>query len=104
MNNFFEIFTISHQALASQLSYKKQRLFLIQISFHWICLAKRTLLKFESRRLVGDGRYLEIITWGFWLSPAVSTRDPIIKPESVSSRTDNGRGLILRAMTKIPML
>ena len=46
--------------------------------------------------------YLEIITLGFWLSPAVSTRDPIIKPESVSSRADNGRGLILRAMTKDP--
>ena len=46
--------------------------------------------------------YLEIITLGFWLSPAVSTRDPIIKPESVSSRSDNGRGLILRAMTKVP--
>ena len=38
-------------------SYKKQRLILIQISFHWICLAKRTLQKFESRRLVGNGRY-----------------------------------------------
>ena len=25
----------------------------------------------------------------------------IIKPESVSSRADNGRGLILRAMTKV---
>ena len=46
--------------------------------------------------------YLEIITFGFWLSPAVSTRDPIIKPESVSSRDDNGRGSILRAMTKDP--
>ena len=34
---------------------------------------------------------------GFLLSPAVSTRDSII-----SSRADNGRGLILRAMTKIP--
>ena len=45
---------------------------------------------------------LEIITWAFWLSPAVSTRDSIIKPESFSSRTDNGRGLIQRAMTKIP--
>ena len=32
--------------------------------------------------------FLEIITWGFGLSPAVSTRDPIIKPESVSSRVD----------------
>ena len=30
-----------------------------------------------------------------WLSPAVSTRDSIIKPESISSRVDNGRGLIL---------
>ena len=39
---------------------------------------------------------------GFWLSPAVSTRDPIIRPESFSSRADNGRGLILRAMTKTP--
>ena len=39
---------------------------------------------------------------GLWLSPAVQTRDPIIKPESVSSRADNGRGLILRAMTKVP--
>ena len=47
-------------------------------------------------------RELEIITLGLWLSPAVSTRDPIIKPESVSSRADNGRGLILRAMTKVP--
>ena len=46
--------------------------------------------------------YLEIITLGLWLSPAVSTQDPIIKPESVSSRADNGRGLILRAMTKVP--
>ena len=45
---------------------------------------------------------LEIITWAFWLSPAVSTRDTIIKPESLSSRTDNGRGLIPRAMTKTP--
>ena len=33
---------------------------------------------------------------------AVSTRDPIIKHESISSRADNGRGLILRAMTKVP--
>ena len=50
-------------------------------------------------------RLLEIITWGFWLSPAVSYYiiwDPIIKPESFSSRVDNGRGLILRVMTKIP--
>ena len=39
---------------------------------------------------------------GFGLSPAESTQDPIIKPESFSSRADNGRGLILRAMTKIP--
>ena len=30
---------------------------------------------------------------GFWLSPAVSTRDNIIRPESFSSRADNGRGL-----------
>ena len=45
---------------------------------------------------------LEIITLGLCLSPAVSTRDPIIKPESISSRADNGRGLILRAMTKVP--
>ena len=45
---------------------------------------------------------LEIITSGLWLSPAVSTRDPIIKPEGVSSRAANGRGLILRAMTKVP--
>ena len=37
--------------------YKKQRLILIQISFHWICFAKRTLQKFESRRFVGNGRY-----------------------------------------------
>ena len=29
-------------------------------------------------------------------------RDPFIKPESVSSRADNGRGLILRAKTKVP--
>ena len=35
---------------------------------------------------------------GFWLS----TRDPIIRSESFSSRADNGRGLILRAMTKTP--
>ena len=35
---------------------------------------------------------------------AVSTRDSIIKPESFSSRADNGRGLIRRAMTKMPML
>ena len=55
-------------------------------------------------------QYLEILTLGLWLLPAVSTRDPIIKPESVSSikpesvssRADNGRGLILRAMTKVP--
>ena len=39
---------------------------------------------------------------GFWLSPAVSTRDPTIKPESFSSRVDNGRRLILMAMTKTP--
>ena len=45
---------------------------------------------------------LVIITWPFWLSPTVSTRDPIIKPESFSLRADNGRGLILRVMTKIP--
>ena len=57
-----------------------------------------------STGLICCGQYLEIITWGFWLSPAVSTRDPIIKPASVSSRADNGQGLILRAMTKIPML
>ena len=50
-----------------------------------------------------EARDLEIITLVFWLSPAVSIRDPIIKPESVSSRADNGRGLVLRAMTKIPM-
>ena len=47
-------------------------------------------------------RYLELITLGFWLSPAVSTPDPIIMPESVSSRADNCRGLILRSMTKVP--
>ena len=45
---------------------------------------------------------LEIIKLGFWLSPAVSIHDPIIKPERVSSRADNGRGLILRAMTNVP--
>ena len=45
--------------------------------------------------------YLEIITWAFRLSPTVSTRDPIIKPK-LSSRADNGRELILRAITKIP--
>ena len=39
---------------------------------------------------------------GIWLSSAVSIRDPIIKPESVSSKANNGRGLILRAMTKVP--
>ena len=39
---------------------------------------------------------------GFWLSPAVSTWGPIIKPESFTSRADNGRGLILGAMTKTP--
>ena len=33
---------------------------------------------------------------------ARSTRDPIIKPESFSLKADNGRGLTLRAMTKIP--
>ena len=38
--------------------YKKQRLILIQISFNWICLAKRTLQKFESRGFVGNGRYI----------------------------------------------
>ena len=54
------------------------------------------------RRYPNEGQYLEIITLGLWLSPAVSTRDPIIKLESVSSRADNGRGLILRAMTKVP--
>ena len=47
-------------------------------------------------------KYLEIITLGLWLSPAVSIRDSIIKPEGVSSRADNCRGLILRAMTKVP--
>ena len=31
----------------------------------------------------------------FWISPEVSTRDPIISP-----RTDNGRGLIMRVITK----
>ena len=46
--------------------------------------------------------YLEIITLGLWLSPAVSTRDPIIKPDGVISSADNGRGLLLRAMTKVP--
>ena len=55
-----------------------------------------------STGFVGHGQYLEIITLGLWLSPAVSTRDPIMKPESVSSRADNGRGLILRAITKVP--
>ena len=39
---------------------------------------------------------------GFWLSPAVSTRDPIIRPESFRSRDDNCQGSILRAMTKTP--
>ena len=38
----------------------------------------------------------------FWLSPAVSTRDPVINPESFSSRDDNGRGSMLRAMNKMP--
>ena len=33
----------------------------------------------------------------FWLLPAVSTRDPIIGPRAVA---DNGRGLILRVITK----
>ena len=47
-------------------------------------------------------KLLEIITLGLWLSSTVSTRDPIIKPESVSSRADNGQGLIIRAMTKGP--
>ena len=37
---------------------------------------------------------------GFLLSPTVSTPDPIIRPESFSSRADNGRGLILRMTTK----
>ena len=36
--------------------------------------------------------------------PAVLTRDSIIKPESFSSMADNGRGLILRAMARMPML
>ena len=31
----------------------------------------------------------------------VSTLDHIIKPESASSKTDNGRGFVLRAMTKV---
>ena len=31
---------------------------IIIISFHWICLAKRALQKFESRRFVGNGRYI----------------------------------------------
>ena len=58
MNNFFDILTISHQVVASKLqnSYKKQRLFLIQISFHFVLPNERTLLKFESCRLVGNGR------------------------------------------------
>ena len=43
-----------------------------------------------------------MITLVFWLSPAVSTKDLIIKPESFSSRADNGQGLIQRAMTKVP--
>ena len=38
---------------------------------------------------------------GFWLSPAVLTRDPIIRAESLSSRADNGLGLILRVMIKL---
>ena len=37
---------------------------------------------------------------GFWLLLAISTGDAIIKYESFSSRADNGRGLILRAMAK----
>ena len=39
-----------------------------------------------------------------WLSPAVSTRDPIINLRALefSSRADNGREVILRAMTKTP--
>ena len=44
---------------------------------------------------------LEIFTLGFLLSPAVSTRDPIIKPESVSSMADNGQGWMMSVMTKV---
>ena len=36
------------------------------------------------------------------LSPAVSTRDTIIKPEIFSLRADNGQRLILKGVTKIP--
>ena len=43
-----------------------------------------------------------MVTLVLWLSPEVSTQNPIIKPESVSSRADNGLGLILWVMTKVP--
>ena len=36
------------------------------------------------------------------LSPAVSTKDPIIKPEIFSLRADYDQRLILKGMTKIP--
>ena len=36
----------------------------------------------------------------FWLSPEVSTQDPIIRLESFSP--DNVRGMMLSAMTKTP--
>ena len=49
-------------------------------------------------------RVVIIIRLGLWLSPAVSTRDPIIKTESDSSRADNGRGLILKGYDQSPML
>ena len=43
---------------APKFTVTKARFILIQISFHYICLAKRTLKKTESRRLVGTGRYI----------------------------------------------
>ena len=38
----------------------------------------------------------------FWLWPESNNPRPHYQPESFSSRADNGRGLILRSITKTP--
>ena len=61
------------------------------------CLA-RGLFWLNTKRLTAETTRYHIRNdhMGFWLSLALWDRDPIIKPDSFSSRGDNGRGLIQR--------
>ena len=77
--------------------------FLLPTNKHWLAQAMSVQASIDwGNEKVFTDYIKEIYHMGFWLSPAVSTRDPVIRPKSFSSRVVNGRGLIQGALTKTP--